>query len=336
MTIKISSIRAARDEEWDDIWWQCEYATFFHSREWAEIWHHFTQGNTHPYPRLVIFNDGKKALLPLSCQRRFKNLLKYYESSPAENYGGWISADNLSEAHCILLDDYWSKKLRNLVWRLNPFNEYSFKSAKPAGREDETYVLHLEKGFDDLFKNHRQKGSNAILRKARKAQDAGILIKSASTLTEWGSYFNVYQDSLRRWGDHASSSYPWALFQYLSGRNSSHIKLWLAEYQKEAIAGSLCFYSRQHVVYWHGAGMKAYFHLRPVNLLMLEIIKNACEKDFKWFDFNPSGGHEGVRKFKQSFGTTELHCPVINSVSRMYRLFSFLSQQYRKSGRGQN
>lgn len=326
MTLKISSFRPAHDDEWDAIWWGCEYATFFHSREWVEIWHDHTRGNTRPYPRLVIFNDGKKALFPLSYQRRFKGLVKYYESSPAENYGGWISADNLSRAHCLLLDDYWTRKPGNLVWRLNPFNELTSGTLIPAGRKDETYVLYLEKGFDTLYKNRPKKGSSAVLRKARKARDAGILVKCASTLTEWQSYYSIYQDSLRRWGEKASSRYQWDIFHHLSRRNSPYIKLWLATYQEKAIAGSLCFYSRKHAVYWHGAALEAYFHLRPVNLLMLEIIKNACQNGFKWFDFNPSGGHEGVRKFKKSFGTMELSCPVITTTSRTYRLLSLVAQ----------
>jgi hypothetical protein len=48
-----------------------------------------------------------------------------------------------------------------------------------------------------------------------------------------------------------------------------------------------------------------------VTLLIFEIIKNACELQYEWFDFNPSGGKEGVKAFKRSFGTLELSCPMI-------------------------
>ena len=36
------------------------------------------------------------------------------------------------------------------------------------------------------------------------------------------------------------------------------------------------------------------------------IILDAIEKGYKYFDFNPSGGHKGVVKFKETFGTNKL------------------------------
>ena len=67
MDIQIEQIRPALPEEWDAIWDDCSYATYFHSREWAEIWSCYTQGDLRPNPLLVLFSDGKEALLPLSC-----------------------------------------------------------------------------------------------------------------------------------------------------------------------------------------------------------------------------------------------------------------------------
>ena len=32
----------------------------------------------------------------------------------------------------------------------------------------------------------------------------------------------------------------------------------------------------------------------PLTLLMAEIIRDACSSGHRWFDFNPSGGLEGV------------------------------------------
>jgi lipid II:glycine glycyltransferase (peptidoglycan interpeptide bridge formation enzyme) len=40
--------------------------------------------------------------------------------------------------------------------------------------------------------------------------------------------------------------------------------------------------------------------------LLYEVIKDACEQGYFWFDFNPSGGHEGVKSFKKGFGCSTL------------------------------
>ena len=66
--------------------------------------------------------------------------------------------------------------------------------------------------------------------------------------------------------------------------------------------------------------MEKYFKVRPTNLLMYEAIKDACDRGYAWFDFNPSGGHEGVEAFKKNFGAQALPAPVIQSTSPRTRL----------------
>jgi lipid II:glycine glycyltransferase (peptidoglycan interpeptide bridge formation enzyme) len=261
----------------------------------------------YPDPKLVIFTDGKKAVLPLSCQKRLKGLIKTYISSPAGTFGGWISLDDLDRKHGILLIEFLTQKLGNLVWRMNPYDRLAFKSEVQDSQEDETHTLNLKSGFDTIYEEWT-KGHRSAARKARKA---GIAVKSASSLNDWHDYYQIYEDSLRRWGDKASSKYYWEIFHEMFQRNSPNIKLWLAIFQEKIIAGALCFYAKKHVVYWHGAALENYFNLRPVNLLMYEVIKNACEQKYSWFDFNPSGGHEGVKAFKRSFGAEALLCPII-------------------------
>ena len=68
--ISIKSVRSATINEWDIIWRDCNYSTFFHSVEWAEIWSKYMRGKMTLAPSLVLFSDGKKALLPFSCLRR--------------------------------------------------------------------------------------------------------------------------------------------------------------------------------------------------------------------------------------------------------------------------
>jgi hypothetical protein len=51
-----------------------------------------------------------------------------------------------------------------------------------------------------------------------------------------------------------------------------------------------------------------------------------------WFDFNPSGGHEGVRAFKAGFGAQLLSCPVVvreTAVSKTVRAVSRWSDAIR-------
>jgi CelD/BcsL family acetyltransferase involved in cellulose biosynthesis len=334
-TVTILAVRSASSDEWDAIFQACDYSTYFHSREWAEIWNVYTRNASICDPKLITFSDGKQALLPISYQKSMKGLSRRYVSSPAGTFGGWISSDKLAVAHAEILFRYMRELSGNLVWRINPYDSVVFQTSSyaetsPANRKnDVTHTLHLEEGFDAVYERW-SKGKSSAARKVRKARKEGIEIRCALGKDDWSAYYQVYEKSLQRWGERASSVYTWDLFQELFRRNSPHVKLWLALYQQEIIAGALCFSARNHVVYWHGAALEAFFPLRPVNLLMYEAIKDACEQGYSWFDFNPSGGHEGVKKFKESFGAVAKSSPVFMTRNRPTRFIEHVLFMLRK------
>ena len=316
MNLKINSIRPASDDEWDAVWEDCEYATYFHSREWADIWNVYSNGNISTFPQFITFSDGRECLLPISIQRRFLGFLMVGLSSPAGTFGGWISKDKLLAEHVELMANYVTKRFRAVNWRVNPYDPNMPLSIDKSARDDCTYSLDLNLGFDAISGDW-SKGRGSMARKIRKAAKAGVSVRFANKLEDWQSYYQVYEQSLRRWGDEASSSYKWALFNDLFQRHSQDIALWAAVRDGKIICGAICFYSKKHVVYWHGAALQEHFNLRPVNLLMSEIIRNACEREYRWFDFNPSGGHEGVTSFKKSFGAKPLPSPSVVVLPRL-------------------
>jgi lipid II:glycine glycyltransferase (peptidoglycan interpeptide bridge formation enzyme) len=319
--LKFSQVRNASNEEWDNIWLNCSYSTYFHSREWAEVWQEYSNKSIQPDPRMVFFSDGKKALISLSCQMLFKGVIKYYLSSPAGTYGGWLSGDDLKKEHAALLTNYMTRDIKNLSWRLNPYGTDRFDIEPPGAKKEKTQALNLMVGFESLWQRW-EKRKESLIRNIQKARKQDIIIKPAETLNEWKQYYEIYQDSLRRWGKRASSQYKWEFFQILRQKSSPYLKLWLAIYKKRIVSGILCFYAKNHVVYWHGATLEAYFKLRPVHLLMSEVIKHACDNTYTWFDFNPSGGHEGVWRFKKSFDPQELVCSVVSQSNLWYWLYS--------------
>jgi hypothetical protein len=82
----------------------------------------------------------------------------------------------------------------------------------------------------------------------------------------------------------------------------------------------VCFYHRQHVVYWHGASLESAFAVRPVHRLFHRTIEHACVAGHRWFDFNPSGGLEGVIRFKDGFGCQRLSADVYEGTTRLARI----------------
>lgn len=326
--LSIEDIYVPTNDEWDLIWRECDYATYFHSREWAEIWNVYTKGQTYPSPKLILFSDGKKAFIPLSVESGFKGLVKTYISSPAGTFGGWIATDKLKTAHANLIVNHLLKECPNLLLFMNPYDELVFKSQIAPNIQDETYVINLSSGFEVAYKKWKKSQKY----KVNHASKLGVLIRHGNTFEDWNLYYEVYEDTLRRWGKKATSNHSKGLFEELFNRQSPHIKLRLATYENKVVAGNIIFYSKKHVVGWHAAALEKYFKTGMVNLLIYDALKDACEDGYSWFDFNTCGGHESVRAFKKGFGTKELSSPVINIETSYKKIFNKSLGLARKMG----
>ena len=132
-------------------------------------------------------------------------------------------------------------------------------------------------------------------------------------LDDWRAYFEVYRDSLRRWGSRVSSTYAWPLFASIEATADPRVRLWVARIDGEVAAGALCFDGNNLVHYWHGGALERYFSARPVNVLLETAIRDAADRGFAAFDLGPSGGHEGVEQFKRGFA------PEIRPFAVVYR-----------------
>ncbi|NNM26068.1 MAG: GNAT family N-acetyltransferase [Phycisphaerales bacterium] len=305
--ISIVHERPARPEEWDAYWRHCPSATYYHARAWSEIWRAASGGRFQPAPTMVGFSDGRTAIVPLTKQRRRRGLLHRYHASPAGTFGGWLAPGELPASHTDAIEAWLGATRRPLVWRRNPFEPRRVTAVPDPASIEVTHALDLRGGRTAL---HTRWAGSATLRKARKAERAGLTIRAADTLADWRRYYELYEASLQRWADDASSRYEWPLFEALAQRMDAGVTLWLAEHGAQPVAGAVCLASPSIVSYWHGAADAEAFAARPVNLLLTRVVEHACNAGFDWFDFGPSGAHTGVRTFKESFRALPLSCPL--------------------------
>jgi hypothetical protein len=276
-----------------------------------------------------VLDDGTKVVLPLIKTKVIRGLFSSYISNVAGVYGGWITDANLSDQQIKEIIKWINKHLKNFTWRINPFDEKLRDFEIPGCKKDFTQYLDLRNGFEPIYKSWTEGHASAV----RQAIREGIVIKEAVSLKEWKDYFAIYETSLQRWGDEATSSYPYLLFENIfkeSKESSGNIKLWLAYFENSPVSGALNFYNNHHVGGWHAATLEKFFPKRPAHLLQYEIIKDACKKGYWWYDFNPSGGHEGVVKFKKSFGTVNLETNVIINNSVCYKMISMIYSTIRR------
>ncbi|MEY2936363.1 MAG: hypothetical protein RL033_7112 [Pseudomonadota bacterium] len=328
----LERVTDASAAEWEECWRASDQATYFHSPEWAALWCEYTHGRVRPKPKLARFSDGTRVLLPLCYERRLGGLLSRYVSSPEATFGGWLSREPLTVEHAHQLMGWLLRGHRHsLVWRLNPYDELCFQAGQDQGlrcRNDDTYALALEPGPELLFKRFKARCRSDI----RRAQQAGFEIQVAESEQDYLEYYQVYENSLRRWGNELHEGYQQRLFSMLFQRRSPHIQLWLARRDGQIVSGNLCFYARRHVVYWLGATLEEHLPSGVAKLLMYEIIQDSCRKGYSWFDFNPSATLPGVKFFKEGFGARPLPAPMVYVDTRLKQLARSCAARLRVEG----
>lgn len=246
-------------------------------------------------------------------------------------YGGLVAADPLDEDALLHI---WKALLpqTNFIVYGNPYMRQGLESAfLDSGievRKAFTLALSLDRDYETLFQKFRKSYRQNI----RRPSVDGITIHVSTSPQDVEGYYWVYRNALKRWGKRASGFYPARLFQAMAThpQMGQTIKLWVAKVESEVIGGIWVFYHNQHAVYWHGATNTQYLPKYISHALVAAAIRNGCDGNMRWFDFNPSGGHPGVELFKRGFGAQELEFPIIrkmNSVGKSYRLFRHLKQR---------
>lgn len=320
----ITDISLASPEEWSEWVARQDDATFYHTYDWAAIWQDYTHGKIKPSAWILQFNDGQKVLLPLSKHKLALGLFVRYQSTASGKYGGWISDTPLNNDQQSAL---WKKiSSLSIVVRENPYSKNDPFEA-PWTINGFTQITDLRDGFDEVVK----RWSSGHLQQAKKAKREGLNVVLGEEERDWEAYYKIYLKSLRRWGEEAQSKHEWSLFQRISSLASDKVRLWLVKLDNEIIGGAICFYHNRHISYWHASANWDEIKKRPMHLLIYEAMQHGCKNKFHWFDFNPSGGLDGVVKFKQGFGSDIVQSNSFQNQSRLFSSMKRLKKQFSRT-----
>lgn len=322
MKIEIEKSRPARLSEWWEIWNGCDYATFYHSPVWLLAYEELTGRKVRNAARYIRFSDDKVALIPVARCQRGAGLLRIHHATPGGNYGGWISRDYLTQRHIELLIHHMKQRFANLIWRLNPLDEQLNHEDLSHAHEDTTLMLDLGKGFDTIFSSWSQ-GSTPNTRHIQRAHREGVKIREANEEADWHMYYGMFLKRRQQSLKGASMELPpfnWTFFVHLMQHSGKHARLWMAEHNGLSVAGAITLYGPRHVALWSCCIAKGHYHIRPASLLLYHIIKDACDKQYRWFDFLPSGGNRELENFKLNFLPDRYPSRVVDLRSRTVRM----------------
>ncbi|MFB3787415.1 MAG: GNAT family N-acetyltransferase [bacterium] len=305
MTLRLLERAALPDEKPYDLWWnllsRMERYSFFHMPRWAELLTN-TLPDLRPFHQWLRFSDGTEAVLPLFMLPKRLGVMKL-ESLPWGTYGGLVSPDSLSWDHYRLAVRECLRLFRPVCQiTLSPGDFERFHSALHAdaaiqNRERSTHILPLSRPFEEIWSRRFQPRNRTNIRRAR---EQGVRAEWSNSREAVQAMKQLYQRATHRW--EGVETVPERFFDSLADLSGDEVRIWLARKDDAILAGDMVFYGKGEAQYFAGAGDERFLSFHGSKLLMSEIIRDACERGFSWFNFGASGGLAGVEQFKRIFG----------------------------------
>lgn len=315
------SVRACQPRDaarWDAFVHACPEATFFHRAGWKTV---IEQALGHRTWYLYAEAGGEiQAVLPLVeiDSRLFGHSLS---SLPFCVYGG-IAA--VSEPARIALD----QEAQALAARLNvDFLEYrNLEVRHPGWHAKDLYVTFRKELYPETEQNML-----AIPRKQRAMVRKGIKAGLESVLDEdIGRFYLAYSTSVHRLGTPVFSR---KYFRLLKETFAQDCELMVVQNAGRTLSGVMSFYFRDEVLPYYGGGTGEARELAANDFMYWELMRRACERGIRIFDFGRSKRGTGSHDFKKNWGFEpqplhyeyQLHraraVPDHNPLNPKYRLF---------------
>ena len=285
----IGELDDTRVADWDRFVEQCPGATFFHRAGWKRV---IERSFGHKCVFLYAERDGVlEGVLPLSHVKStlFGNALV---SLPFCVYGGPVATSD--EAHAAL-----DRAARALADRLDVGHlEYRHL-------ERHAYSGAVEKA--DLYVTFRkpldpepEKNMLAIPRKQRAMVRKGLKLGVRSELDEGCARLHrVYSVSVRNLG---TPVFPRRYFEELKRVFGEVCEILVLTHEGAPVSGVMSFYFRDQVLPYYGGGTEQARVVAANDVMYWEVMRRACERGSRLFDFGRSKRGTGAFDFKKNWG----------------------------------
>lgn len=290
---------------WSKIARQCGHATFFHTFAWAE-----TFKKTYPQFEIATkafkFAEDDWVIFPmLETGSELNGFFKHYVSNEPGVYGGPIFSGEIDphkfEKILKHFDSFRTVKLSvhgNPLLDLDPYFGHSKKQS------DSTHMLMLTdfKSIDEVYSQYERSVKKGI----RNSEMMKIECGAIEDIDGLKQYYKAYEKVQEERGSRATSYYPYELFKNLFEVRNRGVRFWVAKYYNQVIGGAISCEHQRHIALWQAAWLPMAHQMGAGKYVYHRVIEYAMNKGYKYFDFNPSGGHEGTIKLKETFGCARM------------------------------
>jgi FemAB-related protein (PEP-CTERM system-associated) len=272
---------------WDRFVRDCPEATFFHRAGWKAVLERAFGHRTYFFYAEV---DGQiEGVLPLAETKNFLFGHKLV-SLPFCVYGG-IAAS--SERARQALDE----KARRLAEKLSVDHlEYrSLWLRQPDWAHTDIYVTFKKRLDAEVEQNLL-----AIPRKQRAMVRRGIKAGLQGEIDDGvGRLFSVYSESVHRLGTPVFSRHYFEILKEVFGPDCEVLSV---THEGRLIASVLSFYFRDEVLPYYGGGSAEAREMAGNDFMYWDLMRRACERGIRLFDFGRSKKGTGAYDFKKNWG----------------------------------
>ena len=242
---------------------------------------------------MIVYNEIDKKLI---------NYVSPYEKSLI-TYGGIVCSDN-NEIRKKFLNDiirYLGGKSSIYIKSLPGIDIDIYKSLGYNIVERKTLFINTQLTEDELWGVIK----NRIKWNIKKAYQSNIKVKIVMPKNpqDVDPLFNIYSELCERTGLylHSKSYY----FSILDNNNFDHSLIFYAFYEDKIISTMAVLYCEDVIISWFGGTYSKYRHTEAASLIYWEIIKYACQHNFKIFDLLGLD-IPNIAFFKKGFGGYEV------------------------------
>lgn len=273
--------------------------SYFQTPEWAYAWE-ATYPEYEVCSKFFTFSDGTRILVPI-IKVFAKYSCRHLISLPYGTYGGFLWNKEPDNSQIRQVIEHFLT-LGVLSFELYPGPQVNSKLGflRDYGFSDNpvfTHILCLKDGYETIWENVFKNRTEI-----RKALKEGVTIEAGDDLSDIQSYYELYKSSLGRWEMLNGGIIPYRFLENLFKLDNKNVKYYIARYKGKDIAGAIILYGKKNCFYWAGSMNKEYGYCQPNNLLLNEVIKDACSRGYYFFDMGASAGLPRVINFKESFG----------------------------------
>ena len=287
--VEVSELSAPWYEAWDAFVENCPEATFFHKAGWKRV---LEESFGHDCPFLFAHCDGAVlGVLPL-VHINSRLFGKSLVSSAFCVYGG---ATSTRPDVRLLLEEEAERRgqalgVDHVEYRLRA------PSGSPRPCKDSLYVT-FRKAIDPCLETNMKNIPRKQRAMVRKAISNGLTSEIDEDVER---FYALYSESVRNLGTPVFSKRYARMLKSVFGQDCEILVI--CDTEERPVSAVLSFYFRDEVLPYYGGGGQDARRLAANDFMYWEVMRRACEKGYKLFDFGRSKAGTGAYAFKKNWG----------------------------------